>query len=54
MPTAVARKLVHKERVSIDGQAYFRLYFYDEMSGQTIPVLSPIREDKAVQLPRSE
>jgi len=46
--------LIEKERIVIDGEPYYRLYFYEPMSGQTIPVLSPIREDKAVKLFRRE
>jgi len=48
----VDRLVVDKEFVLIEGEPYYRIYFYDVPSGQIIPVLSPVRMDKAIIIQR--
>ena len=43
MEPVTARILVDKERVRINGNLYFRLYFFEEETGEILQVLSPVK-----------
>jgi hypothetical protein len=43
MEPVTARTLVDKERVHIDGNLYFKLYFFEEDTGEILQVLSPVK-----------
>lgn len=42
MEPITARILVDKERVFIDGDLHFKLYLWEEETGQIIQVLAPV------------